>query len=131
MSYGISGISATSAPPEIADSSAIHPANLPITSKTIILWCVSAVVCNLSIASVATETAVLYPNVISVQATSLSIVLGTPIVLIPFINKSLADFCVLSPPRVNTQSNPSSFTFSTHLSDKSLYSTLPSGFVTL
>ena len=48
--------------------------------------------CNLSIASVATDTAVLYPNVMSVHATSLSMVFGTPIVLIPFINKSLADF---------------------------------------
>ena len=56
----------------------------------------------------------LYPNVTSVQATSLSIVFGTPIVLIPFKNKSLADFCVLSPPNVNTQSNPASFTFLTH-----------------
>ena len=59
ISYGISGINATSAPPAIADSNAIHPAYLPITSRTITLWCDSAVVCNLSIASVATETAVL------------------------------------------------------------------------
>ena len=47
---------------------------------------------NLSNASVATDTAVLYPNVISVHATSLSIVLGTPITFIPFKDKSLADF---------------------------------------
>jgi hypothetical protein len=35
---------------------------------------------------------VLYPNVISVQATSLSIVFGTPITFTPFKEKSLADF---------------------------------------
>ena len=80
----ISGINAMSAPPAIADSKAIHPAYLPITSSTIILWCVSPVVCNLSSASAATDTAVLYPNVISVHATSLSIVFGTPITFIPF-----------------------------------------------
>ena len=76
--------------------------------------------CNLSIASAATETAVLYPNVMSVQATSLSIVFGTPITFIPFVEKSLADFCVPSPPSVNKQSNPSFLIFSTHTSDKSL-----------
>ena len=75
--------------------------------------------CNLSNASAATDTAVLYPNVISVHATSLSIVFGTPITFIPFNEKSLADFCVLSPPSVNTQSNPSSLTFCTHTSDRS------------
>ena len=120
-----------SAPPAIADSNAIQPAYLPITSSTIILWCVSPVVCNLSNASAATDTAVLYPNVISVHATSLSIVFGTPITLIPFRDKSLADFCVPSPPRVNTQSNPSSFIFWTHLSDKSWYSISPFGITTL
>ena len=131
ISYGISGINAISAPPDIADSKAIQPAYLPITSSTNILLCVSAVVCNLSSASVATDTAVLYPNVMSVHATSLSIVFGTPIVLIPFKNKSLADFCVLSPPRVNTQSNPASFTFLTHWSDKSSYVIVPSSCSTL
>ena len=120
ISYGISGINATSAPPAIADSNAIQPAYLPITSNTIILWCVSPVVWSLSNASAATETAVLYPNVISVQATSLSIVFGTPITFIPFVEKSLADFCVPSPPSVNKQSNPSFLIFSTHTSDKSL-----------
>ena len=131
MSYGISGINATSAPPAIADSNAIQPAYLPITSSTITLWCVSPVVWSLSIASIATDTAVLYPNVISVQATSLSIVFGTPITFTPFVAKSLADFCVPSPPNVKIQSNPSFFIFSTHTSDKSLYSTVPSSFVTL
>ena len=37
ISNGISGIKATSAPPAIADSNAIQPAYLPITSSTIIL----------------------------------------------------------------------------------------------
>ena len=50
--------------------------------------------CNLSIASAATDTAVLYPNVISVHATSLSIVFGTPITFIPFNDKSLADLSI-------------------------------------
>ena len=76
-------------------------------------------------ASAATDTAVLYPNVISVHATSLSIVFGTPITFIPFKDKSLADFCVPSPPNVNTQSNPSTFTFCTQISDKSLYTVCP------
>ena len=48
---------------------------------------------------------------VSVHATSLSIVFGTPITLIPFKEKSLADFCVPSPPNVNIQSNPASLTF--------------------
>ena len=81
--------------------------------------------CNLSNASAATDTAVLYPNVISVHATSLSIVFGTPITFTPFVAKSLADFCVPSPPNVNTQSNPSFLMFSTHTSDKSLYTVSP------
>ena len=37
ISYGISGINAISAPPAMADSKAIQPASLPITSNTIIL----------------------------------------------------------------------------------------------
>mgnify|MGYP006940318136 CR=1 FL=1 len=81
--------------------------------------------CNLSIASAATDTAVLYPNVISVHATSLSIVFGTPITFIPFNDKSLADFCVPSPPNVNRQSISSFLMFSTHISDKSLYTFSP------
>ena len=76
-------------------------------------------------ASVATATAVLYPKVISVHATSLSIVLGTPITFIPFNDKSLADFCVPSPPNVNRQSISSFLIFSTHMSDKSLYTVCP------
>ena len=87
--------------------------------------------CNLSKASVATETAVLYPKVISVIATSLSIVLGTPIKLTPFKEKSLLDFCVPSPPKAKTQSNPFFLIFSTQTSDKSLYSTSPFSFTVL
>jgi len=88
-------------------------------------------VCNLSNASAATDTAVLYPNVISVHATSLSIVFGTPIIFTPFVEKSLADFCVPSPPNVNIQSNSSFLIFSTHTFDKSLYSTSPFSSTTL
>ena len=83
--------------------------------------------CNLSNASVATSTAVLNPKVTSVWATSLSIVFGTPITFTPFKEKSLADFCVPSPPRVNKQSIPKLFKFSTHLSDTSSYTVCPSG----
>lgn len=43
----------------------------------------------------------------------------------PFTEKSLADFCVPSPPSVNIQSNPAFLTFSIHLSDTSLYTVFP------
>ena len=52
-----------SAPPASPASKAIHPVYLPITSRTRILWCVSAVVCSLSRASVAMPTAVMKPKV--------------------------------------------------------------------
>ena len=93
-----------SAPPAIPASKAIHPAYLPITSKTSILPCDSAVVFILSIASVATVTAVLNPNVTSVYGTSLSIVFGTPITFKPLLVKSLADFKEPSPPIIIKQS---------------------------
>ena len=76
--------------------------------------------CKRSNASVATDTAVLYPNVMSVSATSLSIVLGTPITLTPLVEKSLADFWVPSPPNVKIQSNPASLILSIHFPDISL-----------
>ena len=67
----------------------------------------------------------LYPNVTSVCATSLSIVFGTPITFTPLFEKSLPDFCVPSPPKVKIQSNPSLLTLSIATFDKSLYSTTP------
>lgn len=87
--------------------------------------------CNLSKASIATDTAVLYPKVISVHATSLSMVFGTPITFTPLVEKSLADFWVPSPPNVKIQSNPKSLIFLIASSDISLYSTLPSSFTIL
>ena len=56
---------------------------------------------------------------------------GNPITFTPLVEKSLADFCVPSPPSVNIQSNPKSFIFCIASSDKSLYSTLPSSCTTL
>ena len=119
MSYGISGINITSAEPAIPDSNAIHPAFLPITSHSIILWCDSAVVWSLSNASVTTSIAVLNPKVTSVDAKSLSMVLGTPITLTPFLAKSLADVKVPSPPMTTSTSTPSFFIFSIATSDTS------------
>ena len=58
---------------------AIQPACRPMTSTIITRLCDSAVVCSLSMASIAIWTAVSKPNVMSVPARSLSIVFGTPI----------------------------------------------------
>ena len=74
---GISGIRMASAPPANPAKSAIQPAVLPISSTSITLWWLSAVVWSRSIASVATATAVSNPIVTSVPRTSLSIVFGT------------------------------------------------------
>jgi len=43
----------------------------------------------------------------------------------PLSVKSLADFCVPSPPNVNIQSKPAFLTFSTHISETSLYTVSP------
>ena len=53
--------------------------------------CDSAVVCSRSIASVATVTAVSKPNVACVHERSLSMVLGTPTIGMPFFRNSRGD----------------------------------------
>ena len=63
---------------------ASQPALRPITSTTITRSWLSAVECTLSSASVAVETAVSKPNVVTVPRTSLSMVFGTPTTGIPF-----------------------------------------------
>ena len=62
-----------------------------MTSTTITRLCDSAVVCRRSIASVAICTAVWKPNVKSVPARSLSIVLGTPTTLMPVLGQLAGD----------------------------------------
>lgn len=51
------------------------------------------------------------PYVTSVLAKSLSIVLGTPITLTPFLEKSLALVRVPSPPKITKTSTPSFSSF--------------------
>jgi hypothetical protein len=63
--------------------SAMKPASRPITSSTITRSWLSAVVCSLSIASIAVLTAVSKPNVFTVHGTSLSIVFGTHTTFMP------------------------------------------------
>ena len=99
MSYGISGIKMTSAPPATPASRANHPARCPITSTTMIrLWLV-AVECSRSMASVAIPTAVLKPKLTSVLAMSLSMVLGRVTMFSPAFLSRSAFFCVPPPPR--------------------------------
>ncbi len=90
-SYGISGIRMTSAVPASPACSAMKPAWRPITSITMTRSWLSAVVCSLSIASSAVFTAVSKPNVVTVPATSLSIVLGTPTIFMPLSEQSVGD----------------------------------------
>ena len=80
---------------------------------------------SLSKASVTTSIAVLNPKVTSVDAKSLSIVLGTPITLTPFLTKSLADVNVPSPPITTNTSTPSFFRFSTATSETSFFTISP------
>ena len=73
--------------------------------------CDAAVVCRRSIASVAICTAVSKPKVKSVPMTSLSIVLGTPIVGTPSSTNSLRVIIIVcSPPIAMIASKPSSST---------------------
>ncbi len=70
--------------------------------------CDSAVLCSRSIASVATVTAVSNPNVACVHDRSLSMVLGTPTMGIPFCKKRLAIRKAPSPPIAISASAPHS-----------------------
>ena len=74
------------------------PTLRPITSTKMTRSWLSAVVWSLSMASVATVTAVSKPKVRSVMATSLSIVLGTPTTSKPRSDISHAHDSVPSPP---------------------------------
>ena len=69
-----------------------------MTSTTMTRLCDSAVVCSRSMASVAICTAVWKPNVKSVAARSLSIVLGTPTTGMPSSASRRATPSVSSPP---------------------------------
>ena len=69
--------------------------------------------------------AVLNPKVTSVANKSLSIVLGTPITLTPFLAKSLAEVKVPSPPITTRASTSSFFKFSTPTSETSFLTILP------
>ena len=107
MSNGRSGMRITSAPPASPEWRAIQPAWRPITSTIITRLCDSAVVCRRSIASVAIWTAVSKPNVMSVPARSLSIVLGTPITGSPWSPyRRAAAPSVSSPPIAISPSMP-------------------------
>ena len=81
----------TSAVAEIPLCSAIQPAFRPISSTTMTRSWLSAVVCSLSIASVAVLTAVSKPKVTWVPTTSLSMVLGTPTTGSPFFQQVVRD----------------------------------------
>ncbi len=87
-----------SAAPEIPELRAIHPAYRPIISTTMTRRCDSAVACRRSRQSVAKETAVSKPNVITVPSRSLSMVLGTPTTRRPLRANPLAMVSEPSPP---------------------------------
>ncbi len=124
MSYGISGISITSPPPAIPDSNASHPALRPITSTSITRWCDWAVVCSWSMARLAVFRAESNPKVMSVSIMSLSMVLGTPTILAPFLASPPAMDMVPSPPTQISASNAKSSYNSMQLSDTSTFWTL-------
>ena len=65
------------------------------------------------------------PYVTSVLAKSLSIVLGTPMTLTPFLEKSRALVSVPSPPKITRTSTPSFFKFSTATSETSFFTFPP------
>ncbi len=92
------------APPARPARTAMCPVSRPITSTTITRSWASAVVWSRSIAALQMCTAVSNPKVISVDAMSLSIVLGTPMQFTPSACRSLAAPSDPSPPMTT---NPS------------------------
>ena len=86
-----------------------------MTSATMIRWWLCAVLCSRSIASVAISSAVAKPKVASVQATSLSIVLGSVRTLRPARPRRRAFLAVPPPPR---QTRPSRRSLSADLDDR-------------
>ena len=129
MSNGISGIRITSAVPLIPLCSAIQPASRPISSTTITRWWLSAVEWSLSMASVAMLTAVSKPNVCSVAATSLSMVLGTHTTGRPFAARPAAICRLPSPPMATSASKPLAWKAAISSSERSTSWVVPSAAV--
>jgi hypothetical protein len=109
--------SAVAASPEW---SAMKPAERPITSITMTRSWLSAVVCSLSIASIAVFTAVSKPKVVTVPLTSLSIVFGTPTMHIPLSTSRCAMSSEPSPPIVMIASMPCRRALSISSSERSI-----------
>ena len=127
MLYGISGIRITSAVPASPLCSAMNPASRPITSSTITRSWLSAVVCSLSIASIAVFTAVSKPKVVIVQAHIVVDRLRHADDLHALLEELLRDASEPSPPIVRIASMPSSFARSISSSERSISMMLPSG----
>ena len=108
ISKGISGRRMTSDPEATPEWRASQPAFRPMTSTTMARWWLAAVVWTLSSASVALATAVMKPKVRSEPQRSLSMVLGTPMQLMPRSAKGLAADMVPSPPMTTRASMPCS-----------------------
>ena len=102
-SYGSSGIRIASAPPAIPAYNAIHPACGPSPRAPSRGRGLGGGVIR-SIASVAICTAVSNPNVTSVPARSLSIVFGTPTIVIASSTRRGAVLSVPSPPTTTSES---------------------------
>ena len=105
----------------------MKPACRPITSSTSTRSWLSAVVCSLSIASIAVFTAVSKPKVVTVPLTSLSIVLGTPTIFIPFSHNCCAIAREPSPPIAIMAPMPSLAALAISSSLRSISTKLPSG----
>jgi hypothetical protein len=76
-----------------------------MTSTTMMRWWLWAVLCSRSMASVAMPSAVSKPKVMSVPATSLSMVLGRVMTFSPCCLRRRAFFWVPPPPRQTRQSS--------------------------
>jgi hypothetical protein len=105
-SNGISGMRMMSEPEATPAWRASQPAFRPMTSTTMTRWCEAAVVWTRSRASVATATADWKPKVMSEPQRSLSIVLGTPMQLMPRSANGFAADIVPSPPTTMSASRP-------------------------
>ena len=115
----------TSLPEAIPACRAIHPAFRPMTSHTITRWWLIAVEWSRSRASVAVATAVRKPKVTSVPSTSLSIVLGTPIQLMPASTRGAVQVIVPSPPMTISASSLFASMWRRHRSVTSVNTGLP------
>ena len=88
----------TSAPLAKPAPSPSQPVLWPMISTTMMRWWLWAVEWSRSMASVAMDRAVSKPKVMSVMATSLSMVLGRVITFIPICARRQAFFWVPPPP---------------------------------